>query len=91
MRISILTTSTPLHRMGGTEVHAETLAKAAAAEGHEVTIITTSHPREKPSEKKDGYVVIYLPGTNFEMSRRHLKAWWEQSAAKLAELHKAGR
>lgn len=90
MRIVILTTSTTLHQMGGTEVHAETLARSAAAEGHHVTIITTNAPDGRPHEEKDGYGVVYLPGTSFEMGRKDLNAWWTESEKKLSELRRGG-
>jgi glycosyltransferase involved in cell wall biosynthesis len=77
--------------MGGTEVHAETLAKAAAAKGHAVTMITTAHPAGTESEKNNGYETVYLPGTHFSMSRKWLGAWWEKSAKKISELAAAGR
>ncbi len=90
MKICILTTSTTVHQMGGTEVHAETLARTAAAKGHAVTIVTSAHPRGLESEKKDGYETIYLPGTDFSMSRRWLGPWWTKSAEKISELSAGG-
>ena len=86
MRICILTTSTTLHQMGGTEVQAETLATEAARQGHTVFMITTAHPDGLKTEKKDGYTVIYLPGTSYSMSRKEAPAWWAASAKRTAEL-----
>ena len=90
MNICILTTSITLHRMGGTEVHAETIARAAAKTGHHVTLVTTAHPQGKTREEKDGYSIEYLPGTHFEMSREHLQPWWTESSKKISELWKNG-
>lgn len=86
MRIALLCTTTTLHQQGGTEVHAETLAAAAAAKGHSVHIITSYHPDRPESELRDGIRTHYLPGTNFAMSRKDLPAWWEQSSRKISEL-----
>jgi len=91
MKICILTTSTTVHQMGGTEVHAETLAKTAAAKGHAVTLVTSAHPQGLEFEKKDGYDTFYLPGTHFSMSRKWLEDWWTRSAEKLSELSALGR
>jgi len=41
-------------------------------------------------EKKGGYTVIYLPGTDSSMSRAWARSWWRESAARLQELHKNG-
>lgn len=91
MKICLLATSTTAHRMGGTEVHAETLAAEAARQGHEVHLLTCAHPRGLETERKNGYTVIYLPGTSHAMSRRGAPAWWAASAAKAAELRAAGK
>lgn len=90
MRICILTTSTTTHQMGGTEVHAETLAREASSLGHKVVMVTTGHPAGVTSEEKDGYTVVYLPGTRHTMSRREAPAWWRASAEKTAQMHAAG-
>lgn len=86
MRICLLTTSTTAHRMGGTEVHAETAAAEAARQGHQVYIVTAAHPDGLKTERKNGYEVIYLEGTSYTMSRREAPAWWKESAAKTAEI-----
>lgn len=86
MRICILTTSTTTHRMGGTEVHAESLAAEAARQGHSVFVITSAGGDGAAEEIKDGYTVIYLPGTNHNMSRRDAAAWWAASACRTAEI-----
>jgi len=86
MRIVLLSTSTTLHQPGGTEVHAETLARLAAARGHEVFLLTSAHPAGLAGEHKDGYTVIYLAGTSYHMSRKDSRAWWTASAARTAEL-----
>ena len=86
MRICILTTATTAHRMGGTEVHAETLAAEAARQGHKVFMVTTAHPNGLRTGLKDGYTVIYLHGTSYTMSRKEAPAWWAASAKKTKAL-----
>jgi glycosyltransferase involved in cell wall biosynthesis len=91
MRIALLCTSTTLHRHGGTEVHAETLARLAANRGHSVFLVTTAHPEGIATEIKDGYTVIYLEATSYRMSRRDAPAWWKASAERTAKLCKDER
>lgn len=91
MRILLLSTSVTLHQQGGSEVHAETLARLAAARGHKVFLLTSAHPDGLPSEAKDGYTVVYLAGTSYRMSRKDSPAWWAASAAKTSELCEAGK
>lgn len=81
MRICILSTATTAHQMGGTEVHAESLAAEAARQGHTVFVLTTAHPDGRRTEQKAGYTVNYLQGTSHRMSRREAPAWWKASAA----------
>ncbi len=86
MKICLLTTSTTVHQLGGTEVHAETLAAEAARQGHTVFLLTTAHPAGLRAENKNGYSVTYLEGTCHTMSRREAPAWWAASAKAAAEL-----
>ncbi len=86
MRICLLTTSLTVHQMGGTEVHAESLASEAARQGHAIFVVTTAHPDGRKTEEKGGYTIIYLEGTRHTMSRKEAPAWWAASAAKTAEL-----
>lgn len=86
MRIAILCTATTLHQQGGTEVHAETLAAGAAARGHTVHVITSSHPERPALEANGGVSTHYLTGTDFSMPRKALPAWWRQSSLKIREL-----
>ncbi len=81
MRACLMTTSTTVHQMGGTEVHAEALAAEAARQGHEVFVVTAAHPSGLKEETRDGCRVFYLPGTSHRMSRGDLAAWWRGSAA----------
>ena len=86
MRICILTTATTVHQMGGTEVHAETLAAEAARQEHTVILVTTAHPDGLETERKDGYTIKYLGGTRHTMSRRESPAWWLASSKQTAKL-----
>lgn len=86
MRICLLTTSTTVHQMGGTEVQAEMLAAEAARQGHAVFVLTAAHPSGLKTEFSNGYRTIYIEGTNYKMSRRTAPAWWRLSAAKTSEI-----
>ena len=86
MRIAVLCTATTRHQAGGTEVHAEFIARLAAAKGHTVTCITSAREDGAEQETKDGYTTCYLPGTDHRMSRSQAPAWWRESAKKISEL-----
>lgn len=86
MNICLLSTSTPLHQVGGTELHAEILARLAAAKGHRVFWVTTASPDGRETEEKDGYRVHYLRGTSHRMSRKDAPAWWSASTEKILTL-----
>lgn len=72
-------------------MHAENLAKEAAAKGHHVTLVTSAHPSGIGSENRDGYEVLYLEGTHFSMSLPWLEPWWIKSTEKISELAAAGK
>jgi glycosyltransferase involved in cell wall biosynthesis len=86
MNICIVSTSTPLHRQGGTELQADSLARLAAARGHRVFWVTTAHPEGIETEERPGIRIYYLKGTSYRMSRAEAPAWWTASAAKLSRL-----
>ncbi len=91
MRICLLTTSTTVHQMGGTEVQAETLAKEAAKLGHSVFILTSAHPAGPQRENNGTYTAVYIPDTHFSMSRPWVKRWEQElpkAAAALREKEK---
>jgi len=90
MKICLLATATPRHQTGGTEIHAETLARFAAARGHEVYWLTSSRPEGAETEERDGYRLFYLPGTDYRMSRRSAPVWWRESFKKINELRESG-
>lgn len=72
-------------------MHAEALAAEAARQGHEVLLVTSAHPAGLGTEKKNGYTVIYITGTDFSMSRSAARLWWEKSVSALTELWKDQR
>jgi len=45
MRICIFAKGLPVHILEGMEIHIQSLANGLARRGHDVTIITTRHPR----------------------------------------------
>jgi len=90
MKICILSTSLSCHRKGGTEAHAELLAERAALKGHDVTVLTCTHPSGIPEEEKRGIRIRYLEGTNHAMSRKDMGIWREASANALTGLISEG-
>lgn len=78
MNLLLLAKSTPVHRFGGMETHTESVARAARELGHEVVLITTSHPQGLQQEVRDGIRVEYLPGTP---PAQYSRIWWTESVA----------
>jgi glycosyltransferase involved in cell wall biosynthesis len=88
MNICILTQATLSHQMGGTEVHCQTICRMAVRSGHNVTVITTRHPRGIEYEETDGAKVYYLANTR---PGRFDGRWGRESSEKLIQLHRAKR
>ncbi len=84
MNICILTKSTLYHQIGGMEVHAQTLAEAAASLGHRITVITTSHPKGLEHKEQKDINYYFLKDTR---SSRYTRSWWVASVNKLLQLH----
>ncbi len=84
MNICILTKSTLSHLVGGMEVHAQTLAETAVGLGHQVSVITTSHPQGIEHEAKNGVDYFFLVNTKVS---RYSRAWWKASVDKLFQLN----
>lgn len=76
MKILLLAKSTTAHGFGGMETHVESVARSARELGHEVTVITTAHPRGLPQEVRDGVRIEYLSGTPPAV---YSGAWWGKS------------
>src|SRR6266545_4947561 len=86
MRIVILARSTTAHRFGGIETHAASLARGAARLGHEIIVLSTSHPSGLVEEQRDGAWYRYLPGTPPAV---YTHAWRVESVRAVANLVRA--
>ncbi|MFN8496549.1 MAG: glycosyltransferase family 4 protein [Anaerolineae bacterium] len=83
MRIWMPTRITLAHGVrGGMERQTDTLARALAARGHSVTIVTTAHPKGVLRETEPGIETLYLPNSTW---RRYQAKWWAASYAALRE------
>jgi glycosyltransferase involved in cell wall biosynthesis len=60
LRIALLVKALPLHRPGGQERHAWTLARGLAAAGHHVTAVTSAHPEGHAQTHTDGVSLVHL-------------------------------
>ncbi|MFN8476084.1 MAG: glycosyltransferase family 4 protein [Anaerolineae bacterium] len=67
---------------GGMERQTDTLARALAARGHSITIVTTAHPKGVLRETDQGIETLYLPNTTW---RRYQARWWADSYQALRE------
>lgn len=76
MKLLLLSKSTTAHTFGGMETHVESVARSARESGHEVTVITTAHPRGLPQEVREGVRIEYLSDTPPAL---YSGAWWQKS------------
>ncbi len=67
---------------GGMERQTDTLARALAARGHSVTIVTTAHPKGVRREIDGNIETLYVPNTTW---RRYQAGWWRESYKLLRE------
>ena len=75
-RLVVMTRGLPLHHVGGMESVAWDVARALAAGGSPVTVVTTSVPGRGPRFELDGVEVRAAEGT---APGRYSRAWWRQS------------
>jgi len=59
MRVCIFIMLLPVHVAGGMENNAWDLARGIAARGHDVTVITSRHPKAVAAEESDGVHIHY--------------------------------
>ncbi|GAB7192039.1 hypothetical protein NUM3379_27480 [Kineococcus sp. NUM-3379] len=83
----VLTRGLPRHRVGGMESVAWDLARALAAAGSPVTVLTTALPGRAEVFTEDGVRVRALAGTP---PGRYSRAWWRLSRRALGEELRAG-
>ncbi len=83
MKVVILARSITAHRFGGVETHGATLARGAARLGHDVVVVTTSHPSGVRQEIRDGVRYVYLPETPPTL---YTPAWQSASVRTVREL-----
>lgn len=60
MNICIIAKSLPAHVIGGMEIHVQELVDGIAKKGHNVTVITTKHPKGIEKEEKKNLRVYYV-------------------------------
>ncbi|MDI6916166.1 MAG: glycosyltransferase family 4 protein [Thermoplasmatales archaeon] len=86
--ICILTRAIPAHGTGGMEGHTLLLCKGIVKKGHNVSVITTGHPKGDERENIEGVDIYYLKHTK---PRIYSKKWWFESVKKFETLHKQER
>jgi len=85
MRICCLATQTPDHVIGGMAQQTTDLAADLVRHGHDVTLVTTRHPRGIEHGERDGVRVHYLGDT---AAGAQSPAWWRGSTAAFRRLHR---
>jgi len=75
MKVCIFAKGLPVHIKGGMERHVEDLAKGLIERGHEVTIITTKHPKGIEKEEKDNLRIYYVG----DKPLKYTKTFFEES------------
>jgi glycosyltransferase involved in cell wall biosynthesis len=86
LRICMMSVQTPVHAEGGMAEHTEYVAHLLAGLGHDVTLITTRHPRGHEHTFMAGVATHYLPDTQ---PGSHRGGWWQASARTFQALHAA--
>jgi glycosyltransferase involved in cell wall biosynthesis len=71
MRICLTTIAGPMHSTGGLQDHAATIAGGLVAAGHEVDIISTTHPEGLEEQELDGARWLFV-----DAPRHHLDTTW---------------
>lgn len=71
------------HTIGGMEYHIDVLTQGLADRGHDVTVVTTSHPDGRRTETLGKVKIDYLPGMK---PGAYSAEWWQSSAEKVREL-----
>ncbi len=86
MRILIVSRALPHHHIGGMESVAWDLARAFAARGDQVRVLTTAHPSLPAEGEVEGIAVLTVPAA----PGRYSPAWWRGSRERFAALAAAG-
>ena len=85
MRICFLVRSVPEHCLGGMEINTLRLAQLLAESGHQIVILTTSHPDGRTiSNHNKNPKIYYISGCQPE---ENSVCWGRKYVSKLKELH----
>ena len=85
MRICLFSRSDIDHpQSGGMETHGKLLTEGLVDVGHQVVIITTSHPQGLEKQVRNGVEIHYLRDI---ASGVYSREWWDRSVKKFSELH----
>lgn len=88
MRICFFSRSDIVHsNSGGMETQGKLLTEGLVKAGHQVTMITTAHPRKLEKELRNGVEIYYLKNTS---SGVYSREWWEESVGQFNTLHRSG-
>ena len=84
MRFCVLAKVTLAHSIGGMQAHCQRLIEGLASHGHDVVLLTTSHPDGRMHEVAGRVDIRYLPETPAGL---YSSAWWSGSVRAVRELH----
>ena len=85
MHILVMTRSTLSHGFGGFQRQCIDLCDGFIENGHDVTVITTSHPEKIQKINEKGYDVHFLSPSK---PRKLSRAWFKESKKLVQEIHK---
>jgi glycosyltransferase involved in cell wall biosynthesis len=83
MRICIVAFVVPQHGIGGMQDHTRDLGRGLVRAGHEVVVITSSHPEGKREESVDGVRYVFVDAPRYQ----YHPAWLRESYAEFVRLH----
>ena len=86
MRLCVLAKVTLFHSIGGMQVHCQRLVEGLKTFGHDVVLVTTSHPDGRTHDSLGGIDIRYVseaaPGL-------YSRGWWSGSVTAVRALHAA--
>jgi len=89
MNICIMAVATYWHGIGGgMEIHGRALVRGLTARGHQVTVLTTRHPKGVRHERQENADIEFLEESDMASQRG---GWARACARRFEELHQARR
>lgn len=77
MKICMFAKGLPVHVIGGLELHTQFLTEKLTERGHDVTVITTKHPKGLRSDNINGVKIYYVGDKSLKYTENFFKESYE--------------